>query len=180
MSVTGKIIRFGAAAAVAGVAIKIGHDKYKQKKQEYKEIEEESKGDSIRKYTAFFDRKLVEIEDGPFEGCELKAFSSKLVLDLSRAVIEKDVYISFDIKGSSLTVIFPGGASVRTDINNIMTRVTNHLDSSHDENTYYLIGKAVGSNIEIVPENLYMDNDAKEEYEDYNDILDGFSETAED
>ena len=178
MSVTGKVIKFGAAAAVAGVAIKLGYDKYKQKKQEYHDMEYETRNDPIRKYTAFFDRKLVEVEEGPFEGCEIKAFSSKLVLDLSRVTIEKDIYISFDIKGTSLTVIFPAGAGVRTDISNIMTKVTNHLERSEDKATFYFIGKGVASNIEIIPENLYMDDDAKEEFEDYNDILDGYAETA--
>lgn len=179
MSFTSKVIKFGAVAVLAGVAIKVGTDKYREKKKEYAKIEEDSKHDLIRKYTSFFDRKLVEIEDGPFEGCELKTFSSKMVLDLSRAVIEKDVYVSIDVKGTSLTIILPEGCRVKTDINNIFTKLTNHLEGKKSDSTVFVVGKAWGSNIEISPEYVYMDNDAREEYEDFNEILGEYTDTAE-
>ena len=178
MSFTGKILKFGAVAVAAGVAIKVGTDMYRKKKKEYALLEEDSRHDLIRKYTAFFDRKLVEIEDGPFEGCELKVFSSKLVLDLSRASIEKDVYISINVKGASLTVIMPAGQRVTTDVNNVFTKISDHLENAKSEHTVYLMGKAWGSNIEIVPEHIYMDNDAEEEYEDFNEILGDFGGTV--
>ena len=179
MSFTSKAIKIGAIAVLAGVAIKVGKDKYRQKKREYARIEEDSKHDLIRKYTSFFDRKLVEIEDGPFEGCELKSFSSKLVLDLSRAVIDKDVYVTIDVKGTSLTIILPEGQGVRTDINSVLAKVTNHLEGKKADHTVYIIGKAWGSNIEIAPEYIYMDNDVREEYEDFNEILGEYRDTAE-
>ena len=173
MSFTGKVLKIGAAAVITGVAVKCGIDKYRQKKLEYIKLEEESKNDLLRKYTAFFDRKLVEIEDGVFEGCELKTFSSKLVLDLSRATLEKDVYISIDVKGTSLTIILPTGQNIKTDINNIFTKVTDHSKGIHSGNTIYIIGRAWGSNIEIAPESVYMDDDIKEEYDDFSEILSG-------
>ena len=179
MSFTSKFLKFTAAAVIAGVAIKYGTDKYRQKKKEYARMEEDSKNDLLRKYTAFFDRKLVEIEDGPFEGCEIKSFSSKLVLDLSRAVLEKDVYISINVKGTSLTVILPAGQSVKTDINNIFTKVSNHAQRGKSDNVIYIIGRAWGSNIEIAPESVYMDDDVKVEQEDFNEILGGFGDVAE-
>ncbi len=180
MSFTSKLLKFTAVAVIAGVAIKYGTDKYRQKKKEYAKMEEESKNDLLRKYTAFFDRKLVEIEDGYFEGCELKSFSSKLVLDLSRAVFEKDAYISIDIKGTSLTVILPAGQSVKTNINNIFTRVTDHVQRVKSDNTVYIIGKAWGSNIEIAPESVYMDDDVKEELDDFHEIVGDLGDVAED
>lgn len=180
MSFTSKLLKFTVAAVIAGVAIKYGTDKYRQKKKEYAKMEEESKNDLLRKYTAFFDRKLVEIEDGSFEGCELKSFSSKLVLDLSRAVLEKDAYISIDVRGTSLTVILPVGQSVKTDINNIFTKVTNHVRGTGSDNTIYIIGRAWGSNIEIAPETVYMDDDVKEEQDDFHEILGDLGDVAED
>ncbi len=179
MSFTGKLLKISAVAIVAGVAIKIGTDKYRQKKKEYARIEEKSKNDLIRKYTAFFDRKLVEIEDGSFEGCDIKSLGSKLVIDLSRAVIEKDVYISVDLKATSLTVILPSGQSVRSDINNIFTKVTDNTDSAESEHTIYIVGKARGCNVEIASDSVFMDDDIKEEYEDFNEIVGGFDNTAE-
>lgn len=180
MSFTSRILKVGAVAVVAGVAIKVSTDKYRQKKKEYAMLEDDSRYDLIRKYTAFFDRKLVEIEDGPFEGCEIKSFGAKLVLDLSRAVIEKDVYISIDIKATSLIVILPAGQRAKTDFNNVFAKVIDNLENEESENTVYLVGKARGCKIEIVPEHIFMDNDAKEEFEDFNEILGDFAKTAED
>ena len=178
MSFTGKVLKIGAAAVITGIAVKYGMDKYRRKKKEYIKLEEDSKDDLIRKYTAFFDRKLVEIEDGIFEGCELKTFSSKLVLDLSRATLEKDVYISIDVKGTSLTVVLPPGHGIKMDINNVFTKVTDHSKGIHSENTIYIIGRAWGSNIEIAPDTIYMDDDIKEEYDDFSEILSGVDATV--
>ena len=173
------LLKLAIGVAAAGVVIKIGRDKYKSKKRQYEEEEIQSAGDLIKKYTAFFDRKLVEVPAGPFEGCELKSFSSKLVLDLSRSILEKDVYISIDIKGTSLTVILPVGQSVKTDINNIFTKVSNHVQRGKSDNEIYIIGRAWGCNIEIAPESVYMDDDVKEERDDFNEILGDFGDVAE-
>ncbi len=167
-----KILKLAIGTAVAGVAIKIGRDKYKSKKRQYEEEELQSANDLIKKYTAFFDRKLVEIPEGPFEGCELKAFSSKLILDLSRAQIVKDVYISFNAKGSFLSIITAKGVSVVTDINENLSRITNRSEKrKKDKPVIYLIGNATGSTVEIVPENVYLDEDTAEEEMDMKEFM---------
>ena len=166
------LLKLAIGVAAAGVAIKVGRDKYKSKKRQYEEEELESAGDLIKKYTAFFDRKLVEVPAGPFEGCELKAFSSKLILDLSRAEITKDVYISFNAKGSSLSIITAKGVGVVTDITETLSNVRNHADKKEKgKPVVYVIGNAVGSTIEIVPENVYLDDDEAEEEMDMKEIL---------
>lgn len=168
------LLKLVIGAAAVGVAVKVGRDKYKSKKKQYEDEELESSRDLIKKYTAFFDRKLVEVPEGPFEGCELKAFSSKLTLDLSRANIEKDVYISFSAKGSSLSIITAKGVSVVCDITDNLSRIRNHSEKKEaGKPTIYLIGNAVGSTIEIVPENVYLDDDEAEEEMDMKDIIEG-------
>ena len=168
------LLKLAIGVAAAGVVIKIGRDKYKSKKKQYEEEELQSAGDLIKKYTAFFDRKLVEVPAGPFEGCELKAFSSKLILDLTRADIEKDVYISFNAKGSVISIITAKGVSVVTDVTESLSKTKNHSEKkSKDKPTVYLIGNAIGSTIEIVPENVYLDDDEAEEEMDMKDIIEG-------
>ena len=171
------LLKLAIGVAAAGVAVKIGRDKYKSKKRQYEEEELESAGDPIKKYTAFFDRKLVEIPAGPFEGCELKAFSSKLILDLSRAEIVKDVYISFSAKGSTISIVTAKGVSVVTDISESLSKVKNHSEKKEkDKPVIYLIGNAIGSTIEVIPENVYLDDDEAEEDMDMKEFMENASE----
>ncbi len=174
-----RILKIAIGAAALGIAVKLGYDKYKEKKKEYRKEEEDTKDDIIRKYTAFFDRKLVEVEEGPFEGCELKAFSSKLILDMSRAKLEKDIYVSFDAKGSNLSIILPPGVNTNVDIARNLSRINNYSEKrAKNLHTVYIIGNAIGSSVEIVPENVYLDNDEEEENEDFADVINSSEDMA--
>ena len=112
-----KLFKVIALAAVAGLSVKLISDKYKKLKREYAQEEEGSLSDPIKKYTAFFERRLVEVPEGEFRGCELKALHSKLVIDLSRTSIEKEVYISFTAKMSNISIIVPSKVRTELDVN---------------------------------------------------------------
>ena len=174
-----RILKIAIGAAALGIAAKLGYDKYKEKKREYRQEEEETRDDMIRKYTAFFDRKLVEIEEGAFEGCELKAFGSKLILDMSRAKLEKDIYVSFDVKGSNLTIILPAGVNTNVDISKNMSKISNYSEKrAKNSHTVYIIGNAIGSSIEIAPDNVYLDSDEEAEIVDFNEDINSSKEMA--
>ena len=146
------------AAAVAG---KVAYDKYKTVKEENESVDAE-----VKKYNAIFEKKVVEVEDEEFSGCEIKTVGSKAVLDLGLAVFEKDVYINFNSTASTLTIILPEGVNVACDIEKSVSSVKNLVDNVDEEgiHTVYVIGKAVGSSIEIIPVNFYMDDD--DDFED--------------
>ena len=88
------------------------------------------------------------------------------MLDLGLAVFEKDVYINFNSTASTLTIILPEGVNVACDIEKSVSSVKNLVDNVDEEgiHTVYVIGKAVGSSIEIIPVNFYMDDD--DDFED--------------
>ena len=134
-----KIVLGVGAAAVAG---KVAFDKFKQTKERFAKEENDSFDDEIRKYNAIGEKKVIEVEDEVFAGCELKAVASKAVLDLGLAVFEKDVYISRKIAG-----------------------VKNLVDNVDEEgiHTVYIIGKAVCSNVEVIPVNFYVDEEDEED-----------------
>ena len=113
-----------------------------------------------------FEKKVVEVEDEEFSGCEIKTVGAKAVLDLGLAVFEKDVYINFNSTASTLTIILPEGVNVACDIEKSVSSVKNLVDNVDEEgiHTVYVIGKAVGSSIEIIPVNFYMDDD--DDFED--------------
>ena len=67
-------------------------------------------------------KKVIEVEDEVFAGCELKAVASKAVLDLGLAVFEKDVYINFSSNASSVTIILPEGVNATCDISRKIAR----------------------------------------------------------
>jgi hypothetical protein len=115
----------------------------------------------VKKYNAICEKKVVEVEDEEFTGCELKAVGAKLVLDLGLAVFEKDVYVNFTSTGSSVTVILPEGVNAACDIEKTVSGVRNLVDNVDEEgiHTVYLIGKAVASNVEVIPVNFYVDED---------------------
>jgi hypothetical protein len=130
----------------------------------------------VKKYNAICEKKVVEVEDEEFTGCELKAVGAKLVLDLGLAVFEKDVYVNFTSTGSSVTVILPEGVNAACDVEKTLSGVKNLVDNVDEEgiHTVYLIGKAVASNIEVIPVNFYVDEDG-----DFEDTEDDFVDEDE-
>ena len=156
-----KIVLGVGAAAVAG---KVAFDKFKQTKERFAKEENDSFDDEIRKYNAIGEKKVIEVEDEVFAGCELKAVASKAVLDLGLAVFEKDVYINFSSNASSVTIILPEGVNATCDISRKIAGVKNLVDNVDEEgiHTVYIIGKAVCSNVEVIPVNFYVDEEDEE------------------
>ncbi len=152
-----------------GVASKVAYSKYKTAKETYAQEEADSVGDEVKKYNALFEKKVIEVEDEEFTGCEIKAVSSSIVVDLGLATFEKDVYINFTSTASSLTIILPEGVNVACDITRTASGMRNLVDNVEEEDihTVYIIGKAVCSNIEVVPVNFYVDDE-----DDFEDISD--------
>ena len=154
------------ALAVAG---KVVYDKYKILKEKFEKEETESICDEVKKYNAVCTSKSIEIEDEDFEGCEIKAIASKLILDLSLAVFEKDTYINFKSDASIVQIILPEGVNVTCDIENVASGIKNLVQNAIEEGipTVFIIGKSTISSIEIIPANFYSDDD---EFEDENDF----------
>ena len=148
--------------AVAG---KVAYDKYRNTKEKYVKEEKESADDVVKKYNAIAESKVIEIQDEEFEGCEIKASASKVVLDLSLAVIEKDVYINFKSQASSVVIVVPEGVNVTCDIEKVASRVRNEVINVDEEgiHTVYVIGNASVSNVDIIPVDFYGED---EDFED--------------
>ena len=157
-----KVVLGVGAAAVAG---KVALDKFKKTKERFVKEENDSLDDEIRKYNAIGEKKVIEVEDEVFSGCELKAVASKTVLDLGLAVFEKDVYINFLSNASSVTIILPEGVNATCDISRKIAGVKNLVDNVDEEgiHTVYIIGKAVCSNVEVIPVNFYVDEEDEED-----------------
>lgn len=157
-----KIVLGVGAAAVAG---KVALDKFKKTKERFVKEENDSLDDEIRKYNAIGEKKVIEVEDEVFAGCELKSVASKTVLDLGLAVFEKDVYINFSSNASSVTIILPEGVNATCDISRKIAGVKNLVDNVDEEgiHTVYIIGKAVCSNVEVIPVNFYVDEEDEED-----------------
>ncbi len=167
-----KVILGVGGAAVIG---KVAFDKLKKTKEQYVKEENDSYDDEIRKYNAMGEKKVIEVEDEAFVGCELKAVASKVVLDLGLAVFEKDVYINFSSNASSVTIILPEGVNATCDISRKIAGVKNLVDNVDEEgiHTVYIIGKAVCSNVEVIPVNFYVDEEDEEDsdFVDEDDFL---------
>ena len=157
-----KVVLGVGAAAVAG---KVALDKFKKTKERFAKEENDSLDDEIRKYNAIGEKKVIEVEDEVFAGCELKSVASKTVLDLGLAVFEKDVYINFSSNASSVTIILPEGVNATCDISRKIAGVKNLVDNVDEEgiHTVYIIGKAVCSNVEVIPVNFYVDEEDEED-----------------
>jgi len=154
------------ALAVAG---KVVYDKYKILKEKFEKEEKESICDEVKKYNAVCISKSIEIEDEDFIGCEIKAIASKLILDLSLAVFEKDAYINFKSDASIVQIILPEGINVTCDIENIASGIKNLVVNVDEEDipTVFIIGKSTISSIEIIPANFYADDDDFEDEDDF-------------
>lgn len=153
------------AVAVAG---KVAYDKLKAVREEYSKEESESVDAEVKKYNAVMDKKVVEVEDEEFTGCEIKTVLSNAVIDLGLATFEKDVYINFTSRFSNLTIILPEGVNVAMDVDKTMSGVNSRVENTDEEgiNTVYIIGKALVSNVEVLPVNFYVDDD-----DDFEDVI---------
>lgn len=157
-----------------GVAAKVAYDKYKNVKSEFEKEENDSLGTEVKKYNAIFQNKVVEVDDEVFTGCEVKAIGSKAVIDLGLAVFEKDVYIDFTSKASSVTIVLPEGVNVACDIEKRASVINNLVENTDEEgiHTVYVIGTADASRIQIVPVDFYVDDD-----DDFEDIEDNATDS---
>lgn len=157
-----------------GVASKVAYDKYKNIKSEFEKEENDSLGTEVKKYNAIFQNKVVEVDDEVFTGCEVKAIGSKAVIDLGLAVFEKDVYIDFTSKASSVTIVLPEGVNVACDIEKRASVINNLVENTDEEgiHTVYVIGTADASRIQIVPVDFYDDDD-----DDFEDIEDNATDS---
>lgn len=162
-----------------GVASKVAYDKYKNVKSEFEKEENDSLGTEVKKYNAIFQNKVVEVDDEVFTGCEVKAIGSKAVIDLGLAVFEKDVYIDFTSKASSVTIVLPEGVNAACDIEKRASVINNLVENTDEEgiHTVYVIGTADASRIQIVPVDFYVDDE--DDFEDIDeDDADGDVESA--
>lgn len=179
MAKKSKFAKAVVALGAIGVASKIAYDKYKNVKADFVKEETASAEDDVKKYNAIFEKKVVEVEDEEFMGCEVKAVGSKAVIDLGLAVFERDVYINFSSNASTVTIILPEGVNVTCDVEKKLSAYAILLRISDEDgvHTVYIIGKAVCSNVEIIPVNFYIDDD---DFEDIDDSEDDFEDESSD
>lgn len=166
------------AVAVAG---KVAYDKLKSVREEYSKEESESVDAEVKKYNAIMDKKVVEVEDEEFTGCEVKTVLSNTVIDLGLATFEKDVYINLTSRLSNLTIILPEGVNVAMDVDGNISRINSRVENTDEEgiSTVYVIGKAFMSCIEVLPVNFYVDDDGDFEDVIEPDMVDGADESVQ-
>ena len=80
---------------------------------------------------------------------------------------------------STVTIILPEGVNVTCDVEKKLSGVRNLVENSDEDgvHTVYIIGKAVCSNVEIIPVNFYIDDD---DFEDIDDSEDDFEDESSD
>ena len=146
------IVKAAVGIGAVVVAGKVAYEKYKTTKSRYTKEEQDSADLEVRKYNAICEKKVVEVEDEEFVGCEIKSVASNTTLDLGLAVFEKDVYINFESVCSNVTIILPEGVNVACDIEKRIAGVHNLVENVDEDNS---------SNEEIVEET--SDNDESSE-----------------
>ena len=163
------VLKLAVGIGAAAVAGKVAYDKIKAAKSKLTKEENDSAELEVRKYNAVCENRMVEIEDEEFMGCEVKAIASKMTLDLSLAVFEKDVYINFESICANISIVLPDGVNVTCDIDKKLAKVGNYVENSDEDgiHTVYIIGKADLSKVEVVPVNFYVDDE--DDYEDVED-----------
>lgn len=173
------VLKLAVGIGAAAVAGKVAYDKVKAAKSKLTKEENDSAELEVRKYNAVCENRMVEIEDEEFMGCEVKAIASKMTLDLSLAVFEKDVYINFESICANVSIVLPDGVNVTCDIDKKLAKVGNYVENSDEDgiHTVYIIGKADLSKVEVVPVNFYVDyEDVEDDSED--DFEEDFDEKA--
>ena len=146
------IVKAAVGIGAVVVAGKVAYEKYKTTKSRYTKEEQDSADLEVRKYNAICEKKVVEVEDEEFVGCEIKSVASNTTLDLGLAVFEKDVYINFESVCSNVTIILPEGVNVACDIEKRIAGVHNLVENVDEDNS---------SNEEIVEETSENDESSE-------------------
>lgn len=164
-----RFLKTVATLGAVGIASKLAYDRYKSVKLKFEQEENDSLSEEVKKYNAILQNKVVEVDDEVFTGCELKAVGAKMVLDLSLAVFEKDVYIDFTSKAGMVTIVLPEGVNVACDVDKHVSSLDNLVDNTDEEgiHTVYVIGTADASRIQILPVDFYVDDE--DDFEDVDD-----------
>ena len=130
------IVKAAVGIGAVVVAGKVAYEKYKTTKSRYTKEEQDSADLEVRKYNAICEKKVVEVEDEEFVGCEIKSVASNTTLDLGLAVFEKDVYINFESVCSNVTIILPEGVNVACDIEKRIAGVHNLVENVDEEEAF--------------------------------------------
>lgn len=165
MSKKGSFLKAVIGIGSVAVAGKVVYDKYKNTKEKYTQEEDEFKDEAVKKYNAIAESKVIEIQDEQFEGCEIKAVASRVVLDLSLARIDKDVYINFKSQASCVIIVLPEGINVTCDVEKVASSVKNEVVNTDEDGipTVYVIGTSNISSVDIIPADFYGED---EDFED--------------
>lgn len=161
MSKKGSFLKTVIGLGSVAVAGKVVYDKYKNTKARYMQEEDEFKDEAVKKYNAIAESKVIEIQDEKFEGCEIKAVAAKVVLDLSLAQIDNDVYINFKSQASSVIIVLPEGINAACDVEKVASSVKNEVVNTEEDGipTVYVIGTSNISSVDIIPADFYGEDD---------------------
>ena len=156
------IVKAAVGIGAVVVAGKVAYEKYKTTKSRYTKEEQDSADLEVRKYNAICEKKVVEVEDEEFVGCEIKSVASNTTLDLGLAVFEKDVYINFESVCSNVTIILPEGVNVACDIEKRIAGVHNLVENVDEVNNHSSI---------TYPVSVIKDSTNVEEAKKFEDFL---------
>lgn len=106
MAKKSKFAKAVVALGAIGVASKIAYDKYKNVKDDFVKEETASAEDDVKKYNAIFEKKVVEVEDEEFMGCEVKAVGQRQLSTLDLQYLKRMYILIFQAMQVQLQLFF--------------------------------------------------------------------------
>lgn len=151
------------------VAGKVAYNKYKVTRDKFEKEENESAEDEVKKYNAIATSRTIEYDANEvFTGCDIKAVGAKVVLDLSVASIEKDVYVNFKTDASSFVIVLPEYVNVVCDVEKVASLVRNEVINNMEGcPTVYVMGESKLSVIDVIPVDFYDEADESDDESDF-------------
>ncbi|MBQ9120614.1 MAG: hypothetical protein IJY09_11280 [Lachnospiraceae bacterium] len=138
-SVLGKVLGAAAVLAAVGALIKT-YGAHRRKIAEQKEAA--TKDSSYKVYEVFCNGKSIEVTEG-FAGADIRCFVGGICLDLSKAELEKDVYIDLHNSFGGIEIKLPEGVNVSDEATCICGGVAKLVDDyeGEDVRTVHITGK---------------------------------------
>ena len=101
-------------------------------------------------FTAFFGSTKRVYHNEKFEGANMSAVFGGVKLDLSEAIIEKDVIITASAVFGGCEILVPRDVNIKTSSNNILGGVDNKVERYNEEfNTIYVKSNTLLGGIEV-------------------------------
>lgn len=142
-----KVIKVVVAIAAMNGALKL-YSMYKENKENE---QDNNKDNSVKKYNVYMNGRQIKLDGEAIQGVFIKTIMGGVDLDLRKAIITEDVFITCKGVMSGISIRVPEHVNVSVDVKGFMNGISNTVPKHFEDevNTIYIDGDCAMSGISV-------------------------------